>query len=348
VKLVSNSENGGDEAVSVKGARLKLPRRALRTILDGSKTKPSSRGMINFGPGVSRRTIVDGFTIQNLPEQDHHIPGHAHGINLRGASAVLMHCYIRANGSTAIGNHVVYRDQKKPMDQRDFRRANIQHKSEAVIFHNIVSDNLGLGIGCNHFSTPVILGNEVFNNEEDDDSKQLTPGIGSMHGAAPLIIGNIVHDNPGGGILCMAGAPQGAHSIDGPTHPTIEKNVVYKNGGDQRPQIGSTAGGSIKSPVRVIGNYVYHAGLVGLGFRQGAVVVIEGNMVSGSARPGIAINGATALKLNHNQVTGANAPGFVMVNGAVVHEMKGNAADSNKGPRFMLQKSTVIQKPTDK
>ena len=39
VKLVSDSANGGDEAVSVKGARLKLPRRALRTILDGSKTK---------------------------------------------------------------------------------------------------------------------------------------------------------------------------------------------------------------------------------------------------------------------------------------------------------------------
>ena len=261
--------------------------------------------MINFGPGVSRKTIVDGFTIQNLPEQDHHIPGHAHGINLRGASAVLMHCYIRANGSTAIGNHVVYRDQKAPMKQRDFRRANIQHKSQAVIFHNIVCDNLGLGIGCNHFSTPFILGNEVFNNYEPEDSEQLTPGIGAMHGAAPVIIGNIVHDNPGGGILCMSGSPQGAHAIDGPTHPTIEKNVVYKNGGNKRPQIGSTAGGSIKFPVRVIGNYVYDAGLVGMGFRQGAVVVIEGNMVSGSALPGIAINGATALKLNHNQVTGA-------------------------------------------
>ena len=101
----------------------------------------------------------------------------------------------------------------------------------------------------------------------------------------------------------------------------------------------------MKFPVRVIGNYVYDAGLVGMGFRQGAVVVIEGNMVSGSALPGIAINGAIALKLNHNQVTGArNTPGFVIVNGAVVHEMKGNAADSNKGPRFMLQKSTIIQK----
>lgn len=343
VKLISDSGNDGDKLVGVKGAQLKLPRRTLRTIIDGSKSKPSSHGMINFGLGVSRKTIVDGFTIQNLPEQDHHTPGHAHGVNLRGASAVLMNCYVRSNGSTAIGNHVIYRDHKTPIEQRDFRQANILHKSEALIFHNIISGNLGLGIGCNHFSNPYILGNEVFDNREDEDSEQLTPGIGAMHGAAPLIVGNIVHDNPGGGILCMAGSPQGAQAIDGPTHPRVEKNVVFRNGGNQRPQIGSTAGGSSELPVQVINNHVYQAGLTGMGFQQGAVVIIEGNMVSGSALPGIAINGSTALKLNNNQVTGANAPGFVIVNGAVIYEMKGNAADLNKGPRFMLQKGAIIK-----
>jgi parallel beta-helix repeat protein len=342
VKLVSDSADGGDEFVPVAGATLQLPRRALRTILDGSKSRPSSRGMVNFGPGVSRKTIVDGFTIQNLPDQDHHIPGHAHGINLRGASAVLMYCYVRENGSTAIGNHVVYRDHKAPMAQRDFRRANILHKSEAVIYRNIVSDSHGLGIGCNHFSAPHILGNEIFGNEEHG-SEQLTPGIGSMHGASPVILGNIVHDNEGGGILCMTGDPQGAHPIDGPTHPTIEANVVYSNGGDKRPQIGSTSAGSLEYPVRVIGNYVYQSGVVGMGFQAGAVVMVEGNRVSGAARPGISINGSTALTLNNNQVTGADAPGFVIISGASVKQMQGNAASGNKGPRFMLRDSTIDQ-----
>ena len=63
------------------------------------------------------------------------------------------------------------------------------------------------------------------------------------------IIGNIVYDNPGGGILNMVGVLQGAHGIDRSTHPTVTKNVVYRNG-KLRPAIGSSGAGSIQAPVR--------------------------------------------------------------------------------------------------
>lgn len=340
VKLMSDSAKGGDDLVAVEGSRLKLPRRTLRTIIDGSKAKSSHHGMIDFDPGLGRNTVVDGFTIQNLPKQDHHIPGHAHAINVRGASPVIMNCYVRKNGSTGIGNHVVYKDQERRIAQRDFRWANVKHRSDAVIYHNIVSDNLGLGIGCNHFSAPHILGNEVFLNNDAELGEKPSPGFGAKHGAAPTIIGNIVHDNPGGGMLSKVGAPQGTHPIDRPTHPTVSKNVVYSNG-KLRPAISCNGGGSMRTPVRFVGNFVYDASPIGMGLSKGATGILEENIVSGSAGPGIAVNGSTALKLNRNQVTGAEAPGIFIVNGAKVLEMVGNVADSNRGPRFMLRDSTI-------
>jgi hypothetical protein len=360
VKVVSGSADGGDELVPVEGAMLKLPRRTLRTIIDGSQSKTSHNGMFDFNPGLGRKAIIDGFTIQNLPAQNHHIPGHAHGLNVRGASPVITNCLIRNNGSTGIGNHVVYYDQDSPMPKRDFRWANIKHRASAVIFNNIIYGNLGLGVGCNHFSDPYILGNEVFNNSDAELGEDPTPGIGGKHGSAATIIGNIVHDNPGGGILCKDGAPQGKHQIDRPTHPTIINNVVFDNG-SSRPGIACNGSGSETMPVKIIGNYVYdNSELIGIGLQKGpvgiiednmviglqkgSVGIIEDNMVAGSKLPGIAVNGSTALRLNRNKVTDTkHAPGFVIVNGAVVREMIGNAADSNQGPpRFVLGRDAIV------
>jgi parallel beta-helix repeat protein len=340
VKLVSDSAKSGDELVAVEGARLRLPRRTLRTIIDGSKSDTSHHGMIDFNPGLGQKTIVDGFTIQNLPMQDHHIPGHAHSINLRGASPVIMNCYVLRNGSTGIGSHVVFSDQDSRMPSRDFRWANVQHKAEGVIYRNIIRESVGLGIGCNHFSAPHILGNEVFLNTDVELGHDPSPGIGAKHGAAPTILGNVVHDNPGGGILSKVGDPQGAHHIDRPTHPTIMKNVVYKNG-NVRAAISCNGAGSEQMPVRFIQNFIYDAGSVGIGISDGAFCIVEENIVSGTKDPGIVVNNATALKLNNNKVTRSMAPGFVFMKGATVVEMIGNGADGNMGPRFMLRGGTI-------
>jgi hypothetical protein len=64
-------------------------------------------------------------------------------------------------------------------------------------------------------------------------------------------------------------------------------------------------------------------------------------MVAGSAGAGISIDGATAIRLNRNKVTRADAPGFVVRDEAKVLEMVGNAADLNRGPRFMLRNGTI-------
>jgi hypothetical protein len=228
--------------------------------------------MFDFNPGVGRKTIIDGFTIQNLPAQNHHIPGHAHALNVRGASPVITNCLIRNNGST-------------PIPDRDFRWANIKHRASTVIFLNIIYGNLGLGIGGNHFSDPYILGNEVFNNSDAELDDDPSPGIGIKHGSAATIIGNIVH-------------PQGKYHIDRPTHPTIMKNVVYYSG-SIRPGISCNGSGSETMPVKIIGNYVYNSGLLGIGLQKGSVGIIEDNMVAKSNLSGIAVRrcGSTVTRL---------------------------------------------------
>lgn len=341
VRVVSDPGNGGDRLVPVKGTKLELPARALRTILDGSTFPASDKGMVNFAPGVGRDTVLDGFSIRNLPEQNHHIPGHAHAINVRGASPVIINCIIHDNGSTGIGQHVVYKDQGNPIGSRDFRWANIKHHASPVIYNNIIRNNLGLGIGCNHFSSPLVLGNEIFANDDSKLGDAPAPGVGGQHGSFATIIGNIVHNNPGGGILCKNGEPQGRSPIDRPTHPTVAHNVVYDNG-RQAPAIAANASGSVKTPVRIHDNVVLGAPMAGITISNETVALIEDNIVSATSMPGIIVNGATALKLSRNKVTGVKqGPGFLFVGGAVITEMIGNAADSTAGPRFMLRDGTI-------
>lgn len=345
VKLVSDGADQGDELLPVDNARLKLPRRTLRTIIDGSDTKPSRHGMVDFNPYVGRKTIVDGFTIQNLPPQNHHIPGHAHGLNARGASPIITNCLIRNMGSTGIGNHVVFYDEEEPMGKRDFRKKNIKFLASGVIYNNIIHGSMGLGIGCNHFSTPVILGNEVFSNSDAVLGEIPSPGIGIKHGAAPTIIGNLVHDNPGGGVLCKVGKPQGKYGIDQPPHPTIIKNVIHDNG-SVRPGITGQGAGSLDTPLMIKGNFIYNPGATGIGLDRESVAVIEENMIADSNDPAIAINGSTALRLNRNRIVGVKgSPGILVVNHGVVVEMLGNTVDSdNYGPRFMVEKGSRVGK----
>lgn len=343
VKLVSDSSNKGDELVPVDQAIVQLPRRALRTIIDGSKSSPSHHGMFDFTEGLGSTTIIDGFTIQNLPRQNHHEPGHAHAINMRGASAVVMNCVIRNNGSTGIGSHVFFKDQKQPMATRDFRWQNIQTRSSAVIYNNIIRDNFGLGIGCNHFSTPWILGNEIFGNDDSELTGIPTPGIGVKHGAAPTILGNLVHNNPGGGILTGKGEPQGKHQIDKPTAPLITQNIVYSNA-EEKPGIGNDDAGSKEFPVRIIENIVTKERAVGIGLMNGGVSILEGNIVTDTGSVGIAVNGSTVLTLNRNKVTKTGAPGIVIVSGSEVHEMQQNIVTNTRGPKIRIKESMVDEK----
>lgn len=340
VKLVSDAGTDGEELVAVEGAVLRLPRRALRTILDGSKSEASPRGMIDFTNGLGRHTVVDGFTIRNLPKQNHHLPAHAHGINVRGASPVIMNCYVHHNGSTGIGSHATFRDAGQPLEKRDFRRANVVDGSEAVIWNNVVASNFGLGIGCNHYAAPHVIGNEVLDNDDTELDGSTTPGIGIKHGAAPMVVGNLVHDNKGGGIQTQVGEKAGAFEIDVPSHPTIVGNVVRSNGRAQ-PAISARHAGSEDQPVVIARNVVFDAGSMGIGLVDGTVAVVDDNLVVGSGPGGIAVRGARAIRLDRNRVTGAKGPGFLIVAKATVNQMAGNAADGNMGPGFMVHDAWI-------
>jgi hypothetical protein len=120
------------------------------------------------------------------------------------------------------------------------------------------------------------------------------------------------------------------------------KNVVYYSG-SIRPGISCNGSGSETMPVKIIGNYVYNSGLIGIGLQKGSVGIIEDNMVAKSNLSGIAVNDSTALRLNRNKVTVTKeAPGFVIVNGGKVSEMIGNASDSNNGPRFLIGSDGIV------
>ena len=190
-----------------------------------------------------------------------------------------------------------------------------------MFYHNIIAENLGLGIGSNHFSTPWILGNEVFGNDDSALGDTPSPGIGVQHGAAPAIIGNIVHDNPGGGILAKKGERQGRHGIDKPTHPLIAHNIVYRNA-KEKPGIGSDNAGSKRFPVRIIGNTVTMESTVGIGVIGGSVVLLEENVVTNTGTVGIAVHNSTALKLNRNRVTETGMAGIGVTSGSVIFEKK--------------------------
>jgi hypothetical protein len=85
--LQSDSSGDGDELVAGPG-RKKVFRRALRTIIDGTGYPAFTKAqpMVEFPAGITRATILDGFTITKMPEVDHTLPGHAHTIQCRGSS----------------------------------------------------------------------------------------------------------------------------------------------------------------------------------------------------------------------------------------------------------------------
>ena len=336
--LTSASSSKESLPVSVEGAQIKMPARTLKTIIDGSKSQPSPKGMLDFAEGAGKSTVVDGFTIQNLPHQNHHIPGHAHAVNLRGSSPVIMNCIVQNNGSTGIGSHVVYHDQDNEIDNRDFRKDNIKFQAAALLYRNIIRGNLGRGIGCNHFATPTIAGNEIMHND-DSELGPPGPGIGIKHGASPIVIGNIVHHNTGGGILAMFGADQGINPLIEPPSPQITHNIVYENG-FQRPAISCQQSGKENIPVLISNNYVSGFGGIGIGIGKQSYGIIRENFVTTGKFAGIAVNSGTALDIRENTVSNATRA-FIFINQAVVRQLSGNRLYRTRDQPFLVQDSIV-------
>jgi hypothetical protein len=344
VKLVSDASDGGDKMTPVEGGQCKLPVRTFRTIIDGSKAKGSAYWVVSFEEGAGPTTILDGFTIEHLPVQDHHILSSSYAVNIQGASPVIMYCYIRKNGSMGIGNHVTYErsDMRVLKPKRHFEAKDVKIEAKPIVYKNVICQNLGLGIRCDRFSAPYLLGNELFLNVfpyRSEYGEKASPGIEATRGSMPEIIGNIIHNHPGEGIFFDAFIPVAPRASKSRGSPKIINNVIYSNGANGLSISNSGQGRSM--PIRCSGNLVYEAGWIGIDLAKGAVCIVEDNIVYNAGAPGIRVDGASVIRLNRNKVIGANGPGFIIKNGGNVMEMLANISDLNKGPRFVLRKGKI-------
>jgi len=277
---------------------------------------------------------IDGFTITGLGHVNHHLPNHVHAIECRNCSATIINNIIRDNGSTGIGQHA-----KKgatlgivaaPYVARNFvfRNKGIgignNHRSQTVIVGNVVFDNHEAGIGARNEAAPLIEDNIVCRNgfgykdmdpdeckKFDKDPRSLWPGIGVKDGARAVIRKNKAFDNAICGI-----------SVDNEAFALIEDNEVY---GNQFPGIGL---GGHHAAEAVIRNNVVRANRgPGIGVNIGSRATIIGNTVekNGEGMPGIAVvEGSTATVVG-NTIKAGTMAGIAVIKATAT--LSGNQID---------------------
>lgn len=326
VTLTSDPVDGGDQLVDYGGdfvdlegdtvsfeARSQVLRRTLDTIIDVGSIPETVDGTptVDFEPGTTRATIIDGFTLQYLPHTDHTIPGHAHTIECRGSSPTIRNNLIRFNGTTGVGIHATFVETDDEGRVQDWRMSNVEFYAGPLVENNISHHNEGMGLGNNHYSEAELYDNEVFSNQASEFDHPAA-GIGSRHGARTTIEGNIVWGNAWGGILQSQGDLQGEHPIDRRTRTVVRFNEVYGNGiwgpPDRLAGIGVDGAGLVDLPVIVEGNLSYDSMSAGIGTindlagpeyaGDDTFVEIRDNVVHDTIMAGITCAGG-ALGTNH-------------------------------------------------
>ena len=340
VKVVSDSSDGGNDLVPGPGyadteygvESKQVLRRALRTIIDGTGLPGGTEAdpMVDFPKGSTVASLIDGFTVQNMPSVDHTLPGHSHVLQCRGASGTMINNIVHDNGSSGLGSHAWFYDQQSPMEERDFRYTNIQYDSHPIIVNNVVYRNEGNNLGNNHYAYAIFYNNECFESVSIDDHP--APGVGNQHGAHALIVGNLVYKSDWVGIGGKKGDDQGAYPINRPTHPTVRNNRVYDSGdnapsGSQGAGIGADETGGFDPKLERI---AYH--------------VIEGNYVDGAQNAAIGCQSGDP-DLGHVRIVGNEAlhggrigmGAGIGIMGATASEVVGNISHDNSGPGIGIQ-----------
>ncbi|MEW5802833.1 MAG: right-handed parallel beta-helix repeat-containing protein [bacterium] len=338
IKLVSDAAGSGGSLVAGPGyadtlygeESKKVLARAVATVIDGTgfPSGTSASPMIDFPKGATVGTLVDGFTITHMPAVDHTLPGHAHTLQMRGASGTVINCIVNDNGSSGIGSHALFHgeDTGTPYGQLDFRYTNIKYDSHPIVINNVVFRNEGNNLGNNHYAYAIFYNNECFESISVDDHD--SPGIGNQHGAHALIVGNLVYKSAWVGIGGRAGVKQGRFAVNRPTHPTVRKNRVYDSGqndtsgtGECGAGIGADDTGGLDPKT---GSMVYH--------------IIEENYVNGAANAAIGCRsegtdtGWGYVRIANNEVTGGGQGGYgagIGINGAHASEISTNRTYAN-------------------
>jgi hypothetical protein len=306
VIIVSDDSGVGDNKVDnplddampmpngdINVGRRQVMERALRTVIDGTGFPGGNQSLplVKFAEGAGEATILDGFTITNMPQVNHMLPDHAHTVECRGASPTILNNIIYNNGSSGIGSHATFNDGHLPPPQRDYSFSNIAHLAHPIISHNVCFKNSGSGIGNNYYSYASIRDNESFGNYSV--SFHSAPGIGIQHGAHPIVEYNLTHHNDWTGIASKSGDPQGQVPCDQPTHPTIRHNECYLNGlandGVHGPGIGGHNVGSPDYHVVIEHNTCYQNAMAGIGVRDNPFVSIRHNVCHHNQLAGIGL-----------------------------------------------------------
>lgn len=340
-------------------AQSKVLRRTTRTVLDGSQLG-TNVAIVDFLPGISRDSVLDGFTIEFLPETDHTEPGHVHTLNAMGASPEIVNNLFRYNGSTAIGGHATFNSvHSRHEELDDYRASAIQFRPAVLAINNIVYCNNGVGIGANHYSCMEVYENEVFWSHMPREYKE-SPGIGSKHGAKTRIERNIVYDNAWVGIGCRQGKLEGepGKHVNERTLSMVRDNLVWDNGWPEAPEthqgnIGVDGCGLPENPVQVEGNVVWGAGASGIGIRnefsgldyvcESTHVIVVDNEVFENTTSGIGCNGNTIgpaeCEIQANIVHDNGMAGILVGDGAVA-EVFDNVLSENGTAGIKLEGSS--------
>jgi len=353
VKVVSDASGGGNELIEGPGYAYaeygveskKALKRAMRTIIDGTGLPGGQQAaaMVDFPRGATVGTMLDGFTVRNMPDVDHTIPGHSHVLQFRGASGTVVNCLVHDNGSSGMGSHAWFFDQQTMLAQRDFRYENVEYDSHPIIVNNIVYRNKGNNLGNNHYAYAIMFNNEVF--ESISIAGRSAPGIGNQHGAAALIVGNLVYKNAWSGISAEKGEDQGLFQINRPTRPTVRGNRVFDSGRDPAAGISGTGISS------------YNSG--GLDPKTGEIAyhTIEENIVAGAANAAIGARSSEEelgfVKISGNEVSEGGAAGLgagielmgasaLVVSNNTVHDNTGAGIDVSEGGTAELVEGNLI------
>lgn len=245
---------------------------ARRTIIDaGGQTDGA---VVEGADGA----VIDGFTLTGLGKVNHHLPGHPHGVQCRGASSVIINNIVHHMGSTGIGSHM-----------------NKGKNASPFIANNIVHHNQGLGIGNNHESSATVVGNIVYGNTE--------VGIGIRNGAHPLVENNIVYSNGWAGIGTRVGG-----------FPSIRNNKIYNNGTTKSPSKGAGIGIAETNVPIIENNEVYSNYLGGIGVRRGGTAVIRNNKSYNNRYAGIGLDSAVSVLIENNEIYNNRRGGIGITN----------------------------------
>ncbi len=258
---------------STDGIRLIGEEGYQKTIIDGGQ----KGRVINFGSGLTRATVVQGFTLtggfMNTSRN------HGNGLYVSSSPT------IRGNlitGNVGDGTSWNYGGGLY-----------VARGSSALIEHNIIRKNIlrngswnyGAGIYVDGGATPDIYCNQILENENQAGSRGYGGGIFVSGTPAPNIVGNVIAGN-----LCKAGSWNYGGGIR--VYNSAEANIIN-----------NTIAHNVCSP----GNWRYGGGIDYAGTKG---TILNNIVVGNTASTGGGINAPGGMNLDFNNVWNNTASNF--------------------------------------